>query len=156
MERSKKCVDFTVTLYILHVLFCMYYDGNIPFIWEWWFSIVVSSVICASLGEFLCSRAEMDDIPLYVLYFLDSSYRCICLTSCIYRNTRHDVDIDFLSSTHPTHSYSHLLITKPSPQQPPFRQLRYVRDETSHERLIPSKSVSNSKLTARPHSPAGL
>lgn len=96
MERSKKCVDFTATLYILHVVFCVSYDGAIPFLWEWWLPLIVSSVICASLGEFLCSRAEMEDIPLY------------------------------------------------------------VRDETSHERLIPAKAVSTSKLSVRPHSPVGL
>lgn len=66
VERSKKCVDFTFTMYILHAISCFYWDGTLPLEWEFWVAIITSSIICASLGEFLCSRTEMEDIPLYI------------------------------------------------------------------------------------------
>lgn len=36
-----------------------------PLEWEWWLANVVASVAMASLGEYICSRHEMEDIPLY-------------------------------------------------------------------------------------------
>jgi len=65
VERSKKCVDFTFTLYFLHVLASMMYSQQFPLEWEWWLVLVFSSVTMASLGEYLCSRNELQDIPLY-------------------------------------------------------------------------------------------
>ena len=65
VERSKRCVDFTATLYILHAITCLYWDGALPLQLEFWTAIIISSITCASLGEFLCSRTEMEDIPLY-------------------------------------------------------------------------------------------
>ena len=65
VERSKKCVDFTFTLYFLHTVICMFYQDEFPLEWEWWLTHVVASVSMASLGEFLCARSEMQDIPLY-------------------------------------------------------------------------------------------
>jgi len=64
VERSKKCVDFTFTLFFLHVVACMFYAG-FPLVWEWWLVQVVSSVVMATLGEYLCARGELQDIPLY-------------------------------------------------------------------------------------------
>jgi hypothetical protein len=36
-----------------------------PLEWEWWLINVISSVFMASLGEYICSRNELEDIPLY-------------------------------------------------------------------------------------------
>jgi hypothetical protein len=38
---------------------------QVPFDWEWWITHVFASVIMASLGEYICSRNELEDIPLY-------------------------------------------------------------------------------------------
>jgi hypothetical protein len=65
VERSKKCVDFTVTLYLIHVVLCWMYSQQFPLAWEWWVMNVISSVLMASLGEYLCSKHELEDIPLY-------------------------------------------------------------------------------------------
>jgi len=64
VERARKCVDFTFTLYFTHVVLCTLYDG-FPLSWEWWVVNVFGSVAMASLGEFLCAQREMEDIPLY-------------------------------------------------------------------------------------------
>jgi protein SYS1 len=64
VERARKCVDFTFTLYFIHILCCTMYEG-IPLAWEWWVVNVFGSVAMASLGEYLCATREMEDIPLY-------------------------------------------------------------------------------------------
>lgn len=62
VEKSKKCVDFTFTVYFLHILACCIYQ-EFPLVWEWWVSLVVSSVVMATLGEYWCATIEMEDIP---------------------------------------------------------------------------------------------
>lgn len=64
VEKSKKCVDFTFTLFFIHTVVCTSYE-SFPLNWEWWLVHVIASVIMASLGEYLCAQKEMEDIPLY-------------------------------------------------------------------------------------------
>lgn len=65
VERLKKCLDFTFTLYFIHVFLCTFYEG-FPVEWGFWMSNGVSFLIMVFLGEYLCSRLEMENIPLYV------------------------------------------------------------------------------------------
>lgn len=64
VEKSKKCVDFTFTLFFIHTFVCTFYE-SFPLNWEWYLVQVICSVLMASLGEYLCSLKEMEDIPLY-------------------------------------------------------------------------------------------
>ena len=64
VDRARKCVDFTFTIYFVHVAICTMYE-EFPLQWEWWVVNVFGSVAMASLGEFLCAQREMEDIPLY-------------------------------------------------------------------------------------------
>ena len=64
VERSKNCVDFTFTLFFIHLISCSFYEG-FPLTWEWWLVHVFASVIMASLGEYVCAQREMEDIPIY-------------------------------------------------------------------------------------------
>jgi hypothetical protein len=63
VEKSKKCLDFSVTLFLVHLLLCTWYNG-IPATWDWWICHIFGTIIMILLGEFLCSRRELDDIPL--------------------------------------------------------------------------------------------
>lgn len=63
VERAKKCLDFTATLYFLHLLFCCAFRGW-PRSFEWWLLNVTGMILMAVLGEWLCLRKEMRDIPL--------------------------------------------------------------------------------------------
>lgn len=63
VERAKKCLDFTATLYLLHLLFCCAFRGW-PRSFEWWLLNFAGMVLMAVLGEWLCLRKEMRDIPL--------------------------------------------------------------------------------------------
>ncbi|CAN0292791.1 unnamed protein product [Ectocarpus sp. 4 AP-2014] len=64
VERAKKCLDFTSTLYIIHLAICSFYDG-IPHNWEWWILQMASLALMVVLGEYACSRRELRDIPLF-------------------------------------------------------------------------------------------
>jgi len=63
VERAKKCLDFTVTLYIIHLILCTLYNG-FPISFLWWFIYLLCVVVTALLGEWLCMRREMKDIPM--------------------------------------------------------------------------------------------
>uniref|UniRef100_A0A7S4QIC6 Protein SYS1 homolog n=1 Tax=Ditylum brightwellii TaxID=49249 RepID=A0A7S4QIC6_9STRA len=66
VEKSKKCLDFSVTLFFIHIICCTFYDG-MPKTWDWWIIHLLGMMIMILLGEFLCSRVEMMDIPLLVI-----------------------------------------------------------------------------------------
>ncbi|KAL3798833.1 hypothetical protein HJC23_004621 [Cyclotella cryptica] len=66
VEKSKKCLDFSVTLFIIHVIFCSIY-GGFPSTWDWWIIHIMGMIIMVVLGEYLCSKRELSDIPLLVL-----------------------------------------------------------------------------------------
>lgn len=63
VERAKKCLDFTATLYFLHFLFCLAFRG-FPSSLEWWVLNFMGLVLMAVLGEWLCLRRELREIPL--------------------------------------------------------------------------------------------
>ena len=63
VERAKKCLDFAATAHVLHLLGCTLYDG-FPESWEWWIVMILNLVVMAVLGEYLCMRREMQDIPI--------------------------------------------------------------------------------------------
>ncbi|QDZ18816.1 integral membrane protein SYS1-like protein [Chloropicon primus] len=62
VERTKKCLDFTVTCYVFHLLFCWSY-GGFPASIEWWITIGVSVACMTLVGESLCMKKELRDIP---------------------------------------------------------------------------------------------
>lgn len=63
VEKSRKCLDFAVTLTALHLLFCLFYSRQWPDA-AWCFSTLAVLVVMVVLGEYLCSRRELMDIPL--------------------------------------------------------------------------------------------
>lgn len=64
VERAKKCLDFTATFHLMHFLFC-WQHGGFPSSWEWWAVNSGSLVGMALLGEYLCMKRELQDIPLF-------------------------------------------------------------------------------------------
>jgi len=63
VEKSKKCLDFSVTLFLIHLGLCTFYDG-LPSTWDWWIVHILETIIMILLGEYVCSVREMSDIPL--------------------------------------------------------------------------------------------
>jgi len=66
VEKSRKCLDFGSTTYLLHLFVCSA-TREVPSSWDWWVVHVVGLVVMVVLGEYLCSRVEMRDIPLVSL-----------------------------------------------------------------------------------------
>ena len=63
VERAKKCLDFTLTLFLFHFLGCLIYRG-FPTSSEWWTVNLFCLVVTVLLAEYLCVRKEMEDIPM--------------------------------------------------------------------------------------------
>ncbi|NJL75167.1 MAG: hypothetical protein HC892_09155 [Saprospiraceae bacterium] len=61
-------MDFACTLFLVHLLLCtMYSGGHIPKRSDWWIINIFGTIVMIVLGEYLCSRRELDDIPLLQL-----------------------------------------------------------------------------------------
>lgn len=63
VERSRKCLDFSATLYIVHLLICIIY-GGLPSSITWWVLNGTGLAVMAWLGEYLCRRRELREIPI--------------------------------------------------------------------------------------------
>ena len=67
VEKSKKCLDFSVTLFLIHIVTCSIY-GGFPSTWDWWIIHTMGMILMVVLGEYLCSKKELSDIPLLQLW----------------------------------------------------------------------------------------
>ncbi|XP_051147785.1 uncharacterized protein LOC127262956 [Andrographis paniculata] len=63
VERARKCLDFCATLYIIHLFICVAYGGW-PSSITWWVVNITGLAITALLGEYLCMRRELREIPI--------------------------------------------------------------------------------------------
>jgi len=66
VEKSKKCLDFSVTLFLIHIILSSMY-GGFPSTWDWWIIHILGMIMMVVLGEYFCSKRELSDIPLLVL-----------------------------------------------------------------------------------------
>ncbi|KAK8942141.1 hypothetical protein KSP40_PGU003820 [Platanthera guangdongensis] len=63
IERAKKCLDFSATLFIIHLFICIMYGGW-PSSWTWWIVNLTSLALMTFLSERLCIRRELREIPI--------------------------------------------------------------------------------------------
>ncbi|XP_044487270.1 protein SYS1 homolog isoform X2 [Mangifera indica] len=63
VERAKKCLDFSATLYIIHLFICIVYGGW-PSSITWWVVNGTGLAVMALLGEYLCFRREWQEIQI--------------------------------------------------------------------------------------------
>ncbi|XP_024525932.1 protein SYS1 homolog [Selaginella moellendorffii] len=63
VERAKKCLDFSATVYIIHLVLSSIY-GGFPLTVTWWLLMGTCLAVTALLGEWLCLRRELRDIPI--------------------------------------------------------------------------------------------
>ena len=64
VERSKACLDFSLTYYTIHFLLVWYYSRGLPDTFIWYFVNVISACIMCVTAEYLCRREEMKLIPI--------------------------------------------------------------------------------------------
>ncbi|KAF2301303.1 hypothetical protein GH714_022502 [Hevea brasiliensis] len=74
IERAKKCLDFSATLYVIHLFICIIYGGW-PSSMTWWIVNGTGLAVMALLGEYLCIRRELREIPI-------TRYRSIGIRVC--------------------------------------------------------------------------
>lgn len=63
IERAKKCLDFSATVYIVHLFICIIYGGW-PTSVIWWIVNGSGLAVMALLGEYLCIQRELREIPI--------------------------------------------------------------------------------------------
>jgi hypothetical protein len=64
VERAKKVLDFSVTMYFCHAVCTALWDG-IPVSWEWWTVVLFCLVVQTLLAEYLTFKyVELKEIPL--------------------------------------------------------------------------------------------
>eukprot|EP00270_Netrium_digitus_P019148 TRINITY_DN748_c1_g1_i2.p1 TRINITY_DN748_c1_g1~~TRINITY_DN748_c1_g1_i2.p1 ORF type:complete len:187 (+),score=42.87 TRINITY_DN748_c1_g1_i2:462-1022(+) len=61
VERPTKCLDFTATLFLFHLILCFFY-GGIPSSLLWWIINGASLAAMTVLGEWLCVRKERQEM----------------------------------------------------------------------------------------------
>jgi len=66
VEKSKKCLDFSVTLFLIHIVLSSIY-GGFPSTWDWWIIHILGMIMMVLFGEYACSKRELSDIPLLVI-----------------------------------------------------------------------------------------
>uniref|UniRef100_A0A9L0TL36 SYS1 golgi trafficking protein n=1 Tax=Equus caballus TaxID=9796 RepID=A0A9L0TL36_HORSE len=64
IRRGKQCLDFTVTVHFFHLLGCWFYSSRFPSALTWWLVQIVCIALMAVIGEYLCMRTELKEIPL--------------------------------------------------------------------------------------------
>ncbi|KFM65857.1 Protein SYS1-like protein, partial [Stegodyphus mimosarum] len=64
VQRTKLCLDFTVTAHLIHLIFCWWYSSSFPSTFSWWLLNIMCVTVMCVCGEFLCMRSEMKAIPL--------------------------------------------------------------------------------------------
>jgi protein SYS1 len=67
VEKSKKCLDFSITWFLCHLAFVYMYNFSFPTHMEWYILHIVATIIMILLGEHLCVKRELDEIPLLTL-----------------------------------------------------------------------------------------
>ncbi|XP_031555773.1 protein SYS1 homolog [Actinia tenebrosa] len=65
VKRGKQCLDFTTTIFVIHLLLCCVYYG-FPLSWTWWIVNIVWVALMAIIGEFVCMRTELRAIMVSV------------------------------------------------------------------------------------------
>ncbi|KAM3699836.1 hypothetical protein ACB098_05G054500 [Castanea mollissima] len=63
IKRAKKCLDFSAIVYIIHLFICIIYGGW-PSSITWWVLNGTGVAVMALLGEYLCIRRELLEIPI--------------------------------------------------------------------------------------------
>ncbi|CAK7356654.1 unnamed protein product [Dovyalis caffra] len=92
IERAKKCLDFSATLYIIHLFICIIYGGW-PSSITWWAVNGTGLAVMALLGEYLCIRRELLEIPITrrsskkLLYMLNKLHK---------KNLIHEISLCFI------------------------------------------------------------
>ncbi|KAG5379917.1 hypothetical protein IGI04_027759 [Brassica rapa subsp. trilocularis] len=96
VERARKCLDFSATLYIIHLYLCIL-NGGWPSSMAWWVVNGTGLAVMALLAEYLCIKREQREIPMDRFHSIiwkkqtntiRLSNECFNVASCVNHPTR--------------------------------------------------------------------
>lgn len=64
IQRAKQCLDFSCTLHFFNFIACCVYSGSLVTSFVWYFVQLVCIVLMVVIGEYLCFKTDLKDIPL--------------------------------------------------------------------------------------------
>ena len=71
VQRTKLCLDFTCTLYLIHVLVCWRWNGHLAATLSWWFfNLVCVTLTCVASGTNYTLYKQMKHPGLVTNFFL--------------------------------------------------------------------------------------
>ena len=68
VKRTRACLDFSATLFLIHGLFTLTYMGSLPRDLIWWTMLTVFITLLTLYSEILCSWSELEPISLTAAY----------------------------------------------------------------------------------------
>ncbi|KAJ1956953.1 hypothetical protein EC988_001075, partial [Linderina pennispora] len=68
VERSRLCIDFSLTFYTIHLALAWWYQGELPKTLLWWAAVGLSGCIMAFVGRAACLRREL--LPIAIRNFM--------------------------------------------------------------------------------------
>lgn len=66
VTRAKPCLDFSLTVFVVHLFIVWLYNGSFPLWLSWWILNAICVTIMCVGGEYLSLNAELKSIPLLV------------------------------------------------------------------------------------------
>lgn len=70
VEKANKCLDFTVTVFILHLIFTIF-TYKFPNTFNWWFTHLTLVTVTVLASEYFCLKLETAEITLSVGHILE-------------------------------------------------------------------------------------
>jgi hypothetical protein len=64
VEKAKRVLDFIGTVFIFHIVFCLWYNGFVLFKFSWWVIHGFCFLVTVFLGEYVCMKCEQQEIKL--------------------------------------------------------------------------------------------
>lgn len=70
MEKANKCLDFTVTIFIIH-LWSVWFTYKFPNTMQWWLTHAFLVTVTVLTSEYFCLKLETAEIKLSVGHILE-------------------------------------------------------------------------------------
>lgn len=64
VERSKSCLDFSLTYSVIHFLLVWNYSNTMPDTFLWYLVCATVTTMTCLTSEFLCRREEIKSVPI--------------------------------------------------------------------------------------------
>lgn len=58
VEKANKCLDYTLTIFIIHLVIVWIYNGKFPWSFEWWMIHAGLITVTTLLSEQTCMKIE--------------------------------------------------------------------------------------------------